>query len=412
MPAGKGQQTHHQRHTLPEAHHGARLVQLTAGDGMHYLPYFYNPHLDAAGERLLYVGDHSGSEQPSTRAAGAQGVRGRGAEQAYVLDVASGTATQLTEAQGRDQHWSPYIRVGIDGIRPQFVAWSQPDWQHALYWEDNALQRVHVETLAEETIYRLRPDVVPQVLHCSAGGWVSFGYIPCEVQERIRKKLAGGGRMEWDDALLERLTRDCGFVVFDLIARRVVTDEHVPFWVNHIQASPANTRVLFCQEGPWQRQRMWLYDVSAATWGPLREQEGGVAIGHEYWLDEATVAYHGTLPDKRGFFGRIDVTTGATTETPSAEGERFYGHYHTSPDGAFVITDGEITSDHVSVARLDAERVTFTPIGRHGWVRSKDQRHHPHPHWHQSGQWITFTGCDAQGTQALLLDVRALTLPD
>ena len=355
---------------------------------MHYLPYFYNPHLDAAGKRLLYVGDQSGTEQ------------------AYVLDVESGIATQLTDARGRDQHWSPYIRVGIDGIRPQFVAWSQPDWQHVLYWEDNALKRVHVETLAEETLYQLRPDVVPQVLHCSSGGWVSFGYIPCEVQEGIRKKLAGGGRMEWDDALLERLTRDCGFVVFDLATRRVVTDEHVPIWVNHIQASPANTRVLFCQEGPWQRQRMWLYDVTAARWGPLREQEGGVAIGHEYWLDESTVAYHGTLPDKRGFFGRIDVTTSAVVETLSAEGERFYGHYHTSPNGEFVITDGEITSDHISVARLDAERVTFTPIGRHSWVRSKDQRHHPHPHWHQSGQWITFTGCDAQGTQALLLDVR------
>ena len=393
MPSeGKGQQTHFQRRALPDAQQGARLFQLTAGDGMHYLPYFYNPHLDAAGMRLLYVGDQSGTEQ------------------AYVLDVQSGLATQLTDARGRDQHWSPYIRVGIDGIRPQFVAWSQPDWAHVLYWEDNALKRVHVETLAEETLYQLRPDVVPQVLHCSAGGWVSFGYIPCEVQEGIRTRLAGGGRMEWDAALLERLTRDCGFVVFDLAQRRVVTDEHIPFWVNHIQASPDNTRVLFCQEGPWQRQRMWLHDVSRATWGPLREQEGGVAIGHEYWLDDTTVAYHGTLPDKRGFFGRIDVTTGSTVETPSAEGERFYGHYHTSPDGTYVITDGEITSDHISLARLDAERVAFTPIGRHGWVRSNDQRHHPHPHWHQSGHWITCTGCDAQGTQALLLDMRDLAL--
>ena len=385
---------------------GARLTQLTSGAGMHYLPYFYNPHLDANGRKLLYVGDQSGTEQ------------------AYVLDVESGEATQLTQARGTDQHWSPYIRVGIDGIRPQFVAWSQPDWQHVLFWEDNTLKRVHVVTREEEALYELRAEAVPQILHCSAAGWVCFGYIPREVQEAIRAKLTGGGRMEWDDALLERLTRGCGFVVLDLTTRRVVADEHVPFWVNHIQASPANTRVLFCQEGPWQRQRMWLYEPATSEWGPLREQEGGVAIGHEYWLDETTVAYHGTLPDKqpstraagaqgvrgsgagRGFFGRIDVTSGDRTETPSADGERFYGHYHTSPDGAFVITDGEITSDHISVARLDGDRVQFTPIGRHGWVRSKDQRHHPHPHWHRSGEWITFTGCDEQGTQALLLDVR------
>ena len=311
MTAFKGHQTQFPRQELPHAQCGARLSQLTDGAGMHYLPYFYNPHLDATGRRLLYVGDQSGSEQ------------------AYVLDVETGTATQLTAARGRDQHWSPYIRVGIDGIRPQFVAWSQPDWEHILFWEDNALKRVHVETLAEGTLYELRADAVPQILHCSAGGWVSFGYIPREVQEGIRTKLAGGERMTWDDALLERLTRGCGFVVFDLATRRVVTDEHVPFWVNHIQASPTNTHVLFCQEGPWQRQRMWLYDVDAGTSGPLRQQEdgeqpstgeaggapasgvrgwSGVAIGHEFWLDETTVAYHGTLPNKRGFFGRIDVT--------------------------------------------------------------------------------------------------------
>ena len=371
---------------------GARLTQLTSGKGMHYLPYFYNSHLDPKGRRLLYVGDQSG------------------AEQAYILDLETRRSMQLTDARGTDQHWSPYIRVGIDGIRPQFVCWSQPDWQHVLYWENNTLKRVNVETRTEEALYELSDDSVPQILHCSAGGWVCFGYIPREVQEGVRTRLAGGARMEWDAALLERLTRGCGFVIFDLSARRVVTDEHVPFWVNHIQAAPNNSRVLFCQEGPWQRQRMWLFDADAGTWGALREQDGTVAIGHEFWLDETTVAYHGTLPDKQGFFGRLSVTTGERVETPSADGERFYGHYHTSPDGNQVVTDGEITSDQISVARLDGERVAFTPIGRHGWVRSKDQRHHPHPHWHSSGRWITFTGCDEHGTQALVLDVGALRL--
>ena len=399
---------------MPDASHGARLWRLTGGAGMHYLPYFYNPHLDASGRRLIYAGDQSG------------------AEQVYLLDVTSGAATQLTHARGRDQHWAPYIRVGIDGIRPQFIAWSQPDWLHALYWEDNALKRVHVETLEEETLYTLRDEAVPQILHCSAAGWVCFGYIPREVQSQIRDKLAAGGRMTWDDALLARLERGCGFVVFDLTTRRVVADEHVPFWVNHIQASPDNARVLFCQEGPWQRQRMWLYDPTAATYGPLREQHDGAAIGHEFWLDPTTVAYHGTLPhpepvapsagasptrgadgrrDGRGFFGRIDVRSGTRTETPSGEGAgHFYGHYHTSPDGAFVTTDGEITSDHLSVARLAGGDVSFVPVARHGWIRARDQRHHPHPHWHASGRWITFTGCDEDGTHPLLLDVGDLRL--
>ncbi|HEU5315083.1 MAG TPA: oligogalacturonate lyase family protein [Chloroflexota bacterium] len=404
---GKGSRTVFNPLDLPDASGGARQRRLTDGPGMHYLPYFYNPHLHPAGRRLLYVGDQSGSEQ------------------VFALDVERGTATQLTDARGRDQHWAPYIRVGIDGIRPQFIAWSQPDWAHALYWEENALKRVHVESLEEETLYTLRGDAVPQVLHCSAGGWVCFGYIPREVQAQIRETLAAGGRMTWDEALLTRLERGCGFVVFDVTTRRVVADEHVPFWVNHIQASPDNARVLFCQEGPWQRQRMWRYNSAAASYGPLREQNDGAAIGHEFWLDSATVAYHGTLPDKRGFFGRLDVYSGQRTETPSADGAeeatsssgvtglrdgRFYGHYHASPDGALVATDGEITSDQLSVARLADQRVRFVPVARHGWMRSRDQRHHPHPHWHSSGRWITFTGCDEHGTQALLLDVANLRL--
>jgi len=298
--------------------------------------------------------------------------------------------------------------VGIDGIRPQFIAWSQPDWAHALFWEGNTLKRVHVESLEEEALYKLREEALPQILHCSAGGWVSFGYIPRAVQDDVRAKLAGGGRMAWDEPLLERLKEGCGFVVFDLGARRIVADEHVPFWVNHIQASPHNTRVLFCQEGPWQRQRMWLHDVDGKRWGPLRDQDDGAAIGHEFWLDETNVAYHGTLPDKRGFFGVIDVNSRQTLEKPSADGERFYGHYHTSPDGSRIISDGEITSDQISIAWAIGEPpLRFTPVARHGWVRSKDQRHHPHPHWHSSGRFITFTGCDEQGTQVLLLDLAA-----
>ncbi len=398
--SGKGSQTRFERRELSAA--GVRLFQLTAGPGMHYAPYFYNPHLNPEGERLIYIGDQSDSEQ------------------VYALDLESGVSTQLTAAQGRDQHWSPYIRTGIDGIRPQFIAWSQPDWAHALFWEGNTLKRVHAATLEEEALYQLREDAVPQILHCSAGGWVSFGYIPRAIQEEIRATLAAGGRMQWDEPLLERLKEGCGFVVFDLNARRVIADEHVPFWVNHIQASDNHKWVLYCQEGPWQRQRMWLYDIAHRSSMPLRTQNDGAAIGHEFWLDDHSVAYHGTLPDKqpstrvagaqgvrgrgeaRGFFGRLNVVTGERLETPSADGERFYGHYHASPDGTRIVTDGEITADHISIATLGNE-VLFRPVARHGWVRSRDQRHHPHPHWHASGRFITFTGCDEQGTQVLLL---------
>jgi oligogalacturonide lyase len=393
--AEKGAQTRHERRDLPDVRGGARLWQATSGAGMHYLPYFYNPHLDPSGRYAIYCGDETGSEQ------------------AYLLDFEEGVSTQLTAAQGRDQHWSPYIRQGIDGIRPQFIAWTQPDWEHVLFWEDNTLKRVHVRTLAEETLYEQRPDTVPQVLHCSQQGLVAWGYIQKEIQEDVRRHVRSGARMEWSPELLSRLEQGGGFVVFDLRSGEAVLDVHVPFWVNHIQASPDGRFVLFCQEGPWQRQRMWLYHVAKGEYGPLRPQEEGVAIGHEFWLSETEVGYHGSRQDKTGFFGRVDVQSGEVQERPAAEGERFYGHYHASPDGRRIVTDGEVAADWLSIATLDGDPdggVTFEPVARHGWVRSQDQRHHPHPHWHLSGSRITFTGCetDAGGqvsTHVLVLDL-------
>ena len=159
----------------------------------------------------------------------------------------------------------------------------------------------------------------------------------------------------------------------------MVADEHVPFWVNHIQASPPRPR-LFCQEGPWQRQLSGSLTLRSYV-GTLREQEDGVAIGHEFWLDEATVAYHGTLPDKP------DSSAASTSPrrlhgNPSAEGERSTPLPH---------VPGRAPRDHRrrdNVRQISIAHLTPSASPSHHrtprWVRAKDQRHHPHPHWHAS----------------------------
>ncbi len=116
------------RRELPCELPGARLWRFEIGSESSYVPYFYNPPLDPDGRRMIAVG-RDGSE-----------------EQAWLLDLERNTATQLTGATGSGQNWSPYIREDVRGIRPQFICWSQPDWEHVLYWENNQLRRVHVET--------------------------------------------------------------------------------------------------------------------------------------------------------------------------------------------------------------------------------------------------------------------------
>jgi hypothetical protein len=310
-----------------------------------------------------------------------------GSEQVFLLDLRDDTVTQLTAASGRGQNWSPYIRADVSGIRPQFICWSQPDWEHVLYWEGNRLRRVHVDTGADEVLFELADDLVPSVPHCSAGGWVSWGYLPAALQDRLQR---GASVPELEDALSE----GCGLGVYDLNAGGLVLDLETPFWPNHVATSPDHRWVLHCHEGAWTEQRMYLHDVERGESRPLRPQDDGARIGHEFWVGPTTVGYHGAR-DGRGFFGTIDVESGERVERPSpVEGNEHYGHYHVSPDGRAIVTDGEVTPDAISISPLGDAALDFQAVCRHDWAREQDQRSHPHPHWHQGGRFMTFTGCE------------------
>lgn len=233
---------------------------------------------------------------------------------------------------------------------------------------------------------------------------MSWGTIPKRLQTRLQQG-------ETVPALESDFRQGCGFHVYDLTSRRVILEVETPFWPNHVSASPDHRRVLCCHEGAWTEQRMYVYDVEARRLEPLRDQADGARIGHEFWISADVVGYHGSL-DGCGFFGTIDVATGARTERPSGIGtSQHYGHYHVSPDGRFVVTDGEVSSDGISIARLDSEHLEFRAVCQHHWSRERDQRFHPHPHWHQSGRYITFTGCVPRANGDVQSRVCLLELP-
>ncbi len=366
---------------------GASLRRFDVGDGSSYVPYFYNPPLDPGAGRMIAVGIDDGSTQ------------------AFVIDLDRGTATQLTGATGSGQNWAPYIREQVTGIRPQFICWSQPDWEHVIYWEGNRLRRVHVETLDDESLFELPGDRAPSVQHCSPGGWLAWGYLPVAQQERLRQ---GASVPELEDDLAE----GCGLCVYDLTTQSLVLDLPTPFWPNHVAASPDHRWILYCHEGSWTEQRMYLYDVERGESRALRPQDDGARIGHEFWIDATTVGYHGAK-DGRGFFGIIDVETGERTEHPSPEeGNEHYGHYHVSPGGSAIVTDGEVTPDAISIAPLDGAALDFRPVCRHDWARGRDQRHHPHPHWHEGGRLITFTGTEHRPDGSVCTYPCLLELPE
>lgn len=370
--------------TLP----GARAWRFTIGDtDSQYVPYFYNPALDHDATRLL-VATRTGDD-----------------EQLAVLDLRTDELTRLTNATGTGQHWSPYIRTNVSGIRPHFFAWAQPGFRHALYWQDNDLRQVDTASGEDERLFTLRPDVVPSVLHCSANGWVAVGYLPRALQQRLQ---AGASVVD----LEAELRTGCGLCVFDLTTRRLVLDISTPFWPNHVAAAPDHRRILCCHEGAWSEQRMYLIDIDSHRLTPLRPQASGERIGHEFWIDATTVGYHGDT-DGHGLFGMIDVETGIARErhiahTGATGGH--YGHYHVSPDRQLIVTDGEVSADQLSIASLTGDTLDFTPVVTHDWSRGADQRFHPHPNWHHSGRYVTFTGCTTDATGAVRSHVCLLDL--
>jgi hypothetical protein len=271
----------------------------------------------------------------------------------------------------------------VNGIRPQFVCWSRPDWSHVLFWESNELRRIHIETLVEEALFTLPAHLVPSPPHCSEAGLIAFGYLPAELQQRM---LA----CDVED-IEDELQAGCGFTVLDFATGEVVASVDTPFWPNHVAASPDGLRVLYCHEGSWRRQRMHLLNLRTLESAPLRPQSDGAAIGHEFWMDADSVGYHGHVYGE-SVLGTVDVRTGVGQETRSGHPERYAGHCHASPDGRWIVTDGEATPDIISIASAQDDTLCFRAICRHNWPRHLDQRFHPHPHWNPCGV-ITFTGC-------------------
>jgi len=347
----------------PLARNLPTLRQVTTAKARNYHFYFYNPSLTPGG-KLVYFSNRTGSEQ------------------LYAVDLATGADRQLTFAAGEEQHWFPFIDELTRGVRPQFAC-LDPGGNEAFYFEGNALKAVRVDSGESRTVHTLAEDRVPMMPQCSKAGLITFGYVAKELHEKAR--MANRREILWETSA------HFGLVVLECASGRTVLDLSVPFWVNHSLVSPDGSRILFSQEGPWERQRMFIGEIGTGAYRPLRKQDDGASIGHEFWLSDGRVAYHGQR-NRTGFFGIISPETGYRTERP-VPGNGHYSHFHISPDGRYTVTDGEMGLTELSAASLASDPLNFAPIAEHDWDRTRDQRYHPHPHWSDVDDQIVFTGC-------------------
>jgi oligogalacturonide lyase len=186
---------------------------------------------------------------------------------------------------------------------------------------------------------------------------------------------------------------------------QVVYEERV--WITHINTSPGVASVMtYCHEGPWYRvdQRIWGLDLESSRTWPIRPQEPGERVGHEFWLaDGERVAYQGW--DVRGdhFFGSVRYDDTDREEAPFPHGS---AHFH-SNEGRLIAGDGSASRPRLLLwRRRDGgfEGPKLVLVHRSSF---HCQEVHVHPRFSPDGTQIVFAS-DARGYG----NVYAVDVPD
>ncbi|MCU6455715.1 oligogalacturonate lyase family protein [Sphingomonas sp. A2-49] len=173
-------------------------------------------------------------------------------------------------------------------------------------------------------------------------------------------------------------------------------------WLNHVQFSPADPRLLmFCHEGPWDKvDRIWTIrtDGTRLTKVHTRTMAGEIA-GHEFWSgDGATIWYDLRMPaGGAGWLAGYDVRTGARTRYAIADDQGSY-HFTQSPDRRVFAGDGSNAGKWIS---LFAPRATAAPqpgliapgvleTTRLATLATHDYTLEPNEHFTPDGKWIVY----------------------
>jgi oligogalacturonide lyase len=354
---------------------GVEMRQLTNHRGHSHHLYFTNPGWYDGGRRLLFGSDR------------------RNRANLYGLDLGTGEITQLT-----DHETPPPPARSFQG------ASVNPKRDEAYFWRGRDLVALDLASLEERTLCEAPAGMRPGNTNVTADGeWVCTG-LQEDLSDRFEIDLAHGyvGFHElWEARPLCRVLR----VGVTNGRTEVVHEERV--WITHVNTSPALPSVItYCHEGPWHRvdQRIWGLDLENGRTWPIRPQEPGERVGHEFWLrDGQHVAYQGWDAAGDHFFGSVRYDNEEREEAPFPHGS---SHFH-SDDLDLIVGDGSRTYQHLLLwrrrdGRFEGPKLVLTHRGSF-----QCQEVHVHPRFSPDGRQIVFTS-DARGYG----NVYAIDVPD
>ncbi len=367
---------------------GARITRLTPPDVTCHRNYFYQKCFTQDGSQLVFGAEFGPHPSPNWNY--------------RLLDLASQTATQLTDGAGENT----------------FGGFLSPDDRHLYFVRaERQLVRLDMAGLQEQVVY-----TVPS-------GWVGYG---TWVANSACSKMVGieihaddwFPLSDWQKfyAMFHARPR-CRLIRIDLAtgARDVILQQRG--WLGHPQYRPGDDHtVAYCHEGPHDLvdARIWFIDEDGRNRRCARQHLPGESCTHEFWVpDGSAMVYVSYLA------GQTDRWICSLDPVSLADRRLMRmppcSHLMSNADGTLLVGDGSDTP--VDVADTGSHQILRDPflhlfdlrgggagssrrIAQHGssWKVHKGNRQvtHPHPSFTPDAQQVLYS-CDAEGEPALYL---------
>jgi oligogalacturonide lyase len=259
--------------------------------------------------------------------------------------------------------------VVVPGARAIATAWRTPD---VYYLKSGVLYATNLDTKVSRKVVAARGPVV-NADETLVIGVVQDADAPAKVKElglpmRVTADLSPrDGR----PARLRPGGRSLALVVTDVKTGAARKIHYSTEWLNHLQASPADShRLLFCHEGTWHEvDRVWTVCTDGTGLKLLHRRTMLHEIaGHEFFShDGKWVWYDLQTPRSKEFWlAGVNVDTGERVRYPIARAQ-WSVHYNISRDGKLFAGDGGGPNSVANLTPL-LERKKLDPPGNGQWI--------------------------------------------
>ena len=358
---------------------GARVERLTDPSVTCHHMYFYAHMTTTDGRWLLYSPEIDGERQ------------------VFLMDLATGDATQLTEG------------AGVDDWGAEFTA----DERHVLYHQSEAIWRLSLDDMGREEVYRTPEGWTGRDIGVSRD---APALAIVEIREDTMAAAIGG--KSWDFFRRNCLARPlCRIRYVDLATSRAETVIEQRCWLGHSQIRPHDPEtIMYCHEGPYDviDARMWLVRRDGTGERCCREQPSDLILTHEFWEpDGKYLAYVYREMDGSGV-EEIREIDPDTLEERTVMPCQTFAHCICDHAGRFFVGDaqgdttpihlqkeadiearrasGEVLNDFLYL--IDPHRREEVRLAYHGtswsarWGTPQDA--HPHPCFTEDGRYVLF----------------------